>query len=306
MTVSPPNQSPIFILGVMQRSGTNYFHDLLCLHPGCGSPPLFFEDNLMRYSDSLLNYASTLRESWEEIKTVDKGVEETLLRHLGDGILSFLESQVGESQRVLVKTPRVENLPHFFKLFPEATLLILVRDGRAVVESGIKSFGWNFEKAARNWAHAARSTVDFDRATKNTGHRYLIVRYEDLVTDLEKEMRRVLSFLALDQTSYDFQAAARLPVRGSSQFRGTQDHVHWQPLEKESEFKPLERWEHWSPSRLGRFNWIAGEYLSLFGYQTKTSKESPSGIWNRMLDLVWEARERLGRLLSRVRLFLSR
>lgn len=310
MTVTPSNNSPIFILGIMQRSGTNYFYDLLRLHPRCGSSTLFFEDNLTRYSDSLINYVSSLRKSWEAIKTVDPETEAALLRHLGDGILSFLESQVGEGQRVLVKTPSVENLPHFFRLFPSVSLLLLVRDGRAVVESGMKGFGWNFEKATRNWARAARSILDFDRVTKNSGHRYLIVRYEDLVTDLEKEVRRVLDFLGLDASQYDFQAAARLPVRGSSLFRGTgatENRVHWRPLEKNPEFNPLGRWERWGAFRHKRFNWIAGGALSLFGHQKQFDKDGfLEGMVHGGLDGTWKVREGLHRALSKVRIFFSR
>ena len=300
----PPhgNNRPIFILGIMQRSGTNYFRDLLALHPHCTSPDLFFEDNLTRYSSLLFDYAARVRKSWEVNRKIREGAEEDLLRYLGEGLLLFLKSEVPENQRVLVKTPRVENLPHFFKLFPRADLLILIRDGRALVESGMKGFGWNFDEAAHKWAEAAQTILNFDQAMKGTSCRYLIVKYEDLVTEAEKEMRRVLNFLELSEAEYNFEAARRLPVRGSSLFRGEKDHVHWDPLQKKSEFEPLQRWRDWGPFRRARFNWVAGDGLRRFGYKKEISPQDFGWqVWNRILDGLWLIqrilRSFLGRLL---------
>ena len=55
--------SPIFILGISQRSGTNFLFDLLCLHPDCGAPSIKWEDFLVDKSDLLVRYVSSVY-SW--------------------------------------------------------------------------------------------------------------------------------------------------------------------------------------------------------------------------------------------------
>jgi len=52
----------------------------------------------------------------------------------------------------------VQNLERFFELLPEASLPILVRDGRDLVESTTRSFGASHEAAIRIWCRAAQRT----------------------------------------------------------------------------------------------------------------------------------------------------
>lgn len=282
MTIPAPCPNSIFILGISQRSGTNFLYNLVCLHPDCvGSVP--WEDFLVHYSDLLGKYVDSVSSHWLPAWDV-RG--DSLYQYLGSGLLSFLTAQAG-GKRLVTKTPSVHNLSYFFKLFPQAYLLILVRDGRAVVESGVKSFGWDYETAMRAWAEAARVILDFDQANKNSSLRYLIVRYEDICNNCEGELRRVLAFLDLSVKTYDFEAAVHLPIRGSSELKAQGEKTtHWHPVEKTSAFTPLQRWSHWSRSLHERFNWIAGQYLVQFGYE---EKRYPANrllwtVWNRILD----------------------
>ena len=79
-----------------------------------------------------------------------------------------------------------------FQLFPQARLLILVRDGRSVVESTVKSFGTSYELSMQRWAEAARIILEFQKNNQNKSGNFLIVRYEDLLDNLEKELIRIL------------------------------------------------------------------------------------------------------------------
>ena len=83
----------------------------------------------------------------------------------------------GYCKKLITSTPSVENIHNFFKLFPNVPLLILVRDGRAVVESGVRSFNWNYEQAIREWNRSAQTIIRFDQEMKGTGHPYRIVKY---------------------------------------------------------------------------------------------------------------------------------
>jgi hypothetical protein len=289
---------PIFIFGIMQRSGTNFLKDVVDLHPDCGFPghPLV-EDYLAQNADWLVKYVKSVAKDWNALgRRVDySGVEEELGHFLGNGILSFLQSRIAAKKRLLTKTPSVRNLKHFFRLFPKARLIIVVRDGRAVVESGVKSFGWRYEDAFHQWADAAASILEFEEVYKGSNYKYLIVRYEEVWNNLEEEVTKILNFLDLDRETYDFNTALKLPVRGSSTVRSESlDKMLWKAVEKPKDFNPLERWRNWDRARHDRFNWIAGDYMEAFGYELQYN--SNQSIWearNRALDVKWQAKSAL-------------
>ena len=262
---------PIFILGISQRSGTTYLSHLLRLHPECESASPIREDYLLDHAGFLFEYARSVYRSWAPKWGVSEPLREELVAHLGKGLLSFMSARAGD-KRLLTKTPSVQNLELFFRLFPGAKLLILVRDGRAVVESYVRSGGLTYEQATERWVGGARTILDFLQREESGNCDYLVVKYEDLYLRLNDELERILSFLGLDKTVYDFSAARNLPVRGSSSFRGsTTEKVHWQPIEKTADFNPLERWRGWDKERLARFNKVAGELMKGLGYEIETA-----------------------------------
>ncbi len=293
MSNSSLSGGPIFIAGISQRSGTNFLYDLLRLHPDCGGPGTNWEDSSLSRADHLVKYVEIVAGGWRR-HGADPGVEDRLYEHLGDGIVSVLSSQI-KAKRLVTKGPFVRNLDYFFKLFPRAYLLILIRDGRAVVESRVKTFGESYEKAMRYWAVAADTILRFKQMACGGRVNYLVVKYEDLFNNPKDELIRILSFLDLDQEKYDFDAAINLPVRGSSVFRGTRPkEYHWDPLEKTPDFNPVGRWNNWSRSTHERFNWIAGEKLVALGYEEKKfgkDKKPLWAAWNRALDLRWQLKE---------------
>jgi len=305
MPDSPSCTAPIFILGIHGRSGTNFLADLLCLHPDCGIPAPIMEDYLVCHSDLLVRYAESVYWHWSRKPSfgVDESFADLLYQSIGNGLISFLTSQINE-KRLVTKTPSVGNLKYFFKLFPHAYLLILVRDGRAVVESSVKSFGWDYEETMRKWADAARTILDFDRDTKNSNVKYIIVRYEDLYSNTEEELRRIFAFLDLETETYNLDAALGLPVKGSSVFHGQKEKsVHWKPVEKTSDFNPLQRWSRWNRALHERFNWLAGRYLVQFGYE-KRQYATNRLLWvmyNRVLDIRWRAKVKRQSILSTVK-----
>ncbi len=190
-------QPPIFILGILPRSGTNFLSDLLCRHPDCGKPESVGEDFITAFADQLHDYVGVVAERWDPDPQPNRHDSAALLQALGNGICGFLAERT-DAARAVTKTPRVINLGLFFSLFPRASLLIIVRDGRAVVESGIRSFQWYREIAIHRWATAARTIAAFDKAHRDSPTRYRIVRYERLFTDTACEMRAILEFLQLD------------------------------------------------------------------------------------------------------------
>jgi protein-tyrosine sulfotransferase len=298
-------RDPIFIHGILPRSGTNFLWDLLLLHPHCGPPrePVR-EDLFLDHSDHLIRFADEVRAAWDpRWGHFEEDVGSQLYNGLGRGLVSFLHVDPG--RRLVTKSPSVKNLERFFDFFPAARLVILVRDGRSVVQSSMTTFGWDLDRGGREWAAAADEIVAFQAANVDRSTQWCLVRYEDLVDDPEVQMTHILEFLGLDAGVYDFSAARDLPVRGSSSF-GVADHgVHWEPVRKDATFSPKHRWQSWNPASLERFNWLAGQQLQYFGYSPVGAMPAGTGILrHRIRDWRWNGRRamRLGthRLRSRL------
>lgn len=293
LTLDIANADPIFILGIMPRSGTNYLRNLICLHPACApSRTPISEDFFLEPSDLLLAYTWQVRKRWDPMWGVfDDELMRRFSESLGDGLISFLWKDRG--RRLVAKTPSVQHIERFFTLFPRARLLILVRDGRSVVQSCMSTFGWEFDRAARNWASAADEIHRFLETERPQTERYLLVRYEDLLDDLKRTMLEILRFTQLDDEAFDLRAASELPVRGSSSYFGSgRDSVHWEPVARGPDFDPKERWRSWSPDLHERFEWIAGGQLRYFGYEPSAGPVRGAGsvLRNRVLDARWRGK----------------
>ena len=97
MNASAQTPRPIFILGIMPRSGTNFLHQLITLHPDCVASHVW-EDFLIYPAPLLDAYAHALYSEWtplttEKLEPVMASPLDTLFHHLGEGLLSFLEPQ---------------------------------------------------------------------------------------------------------------------------------------------------------------------------------------------------------------------
>jgi hypothetical protein len=282
--------SPIFILGLTRRTGTNFAYQLLALHPDVAPAKHLTEDFALHDAQLLREYARRVRRQWNPRWGFRDDAEARLLRSLGQALHAFLVEEglgeaAGSGRRPLFKTPSVRNLDLFFDLFPSASLLILVRDGRDVVESGVRSFGWSYEGSTRSWCRAARAVLEFDRAHRGRA-RYRIVRYEDLVADPGGTLGELLAFLRLDAGRYDLEAARALPVYGSSTFRGDRRELHWQPVPRSEAFSPVGRWESWSTYRRRRFAWMAGDLMAALGYDLGGSPSRWERAKHRLVDRI--------------------
>lgn len=271
-----------FVLGVTQRCGTDFLAMLLRAHPDCSPVDRIHEDFLLAEFDKLIDFAQAVRSHWNPKWDLDGGLNDRLLLGLGRACAEFLTDLASDKQasHVVAKTPSVRNLSLLGNLNTGRSL-VLVRDGRAVVESGMRSFGWHFDVAARKWAMGV-DTVIRARAQRVD---FLLVRYEDLVINLESEMRRILAYLGLDVELYDFAAAQDLPVAGSSTLGRLGDGLHWQPVNKDSNFQPLHRFDHWTDKLHRRFDWLASEQLVELGYEPKGHDNRISNLSNRVRDL---------------------
>jgi hypothetical protein len=288
--------SPIFLQGILFRSGTNYLARLLELHPDCVLSPIP-EDWLLANSSHITQFVDAVTARWTRDPQwgIDPEKGEHLIEHLGNAMVSFLYAQSGNTkgQKLLTKTPDVTELPNFFSLFPDAHLLVLVRDGRSVVESTVRSFGFPPHHVARWWASAADRVIDFQPAQKPGNRRYRMVRYEDLVCEPAREMSEILSFLGLAAETYDFQGIEKMPVFGSSNTRNESGHWEWKISDDSGNLGALERWSGWSRNQHERFNWIAGKQLTKLGY-SEVRFSDRKWLWS-CKKIVWSVEDSLRR-----------
>ena len=285
----PP--SPIFIHGI-HRSGTNFIWRLLLLHADCHIGSVG-EDFLLKHAHLLKQFSDKVYRDWiPRWENRMGGSPNYLLDFLGQSLIFFTKppfynydgefvEEMTEKKltnddvrrlRLVSKTPSLNNLPLFFNLFTDAHLILIIRDGRSVVESSMKTFGWSFEKCIERWVAAAEKIFAFDKNDKEFGARYSIVRFEDIYNNPKAEMLKLLPVLNLDKEKYNFDKILSLPIYGSSEIRKSGEEMHWKPVQKKDSFDPVNRWNYWDDRMHDRFNWLAGDMMEAFGYSLKPTQ----------------------------------
>lgn len=103
-----------------------------------------------------------------------------------------------EATRMGDKTPYlVLRLDWIRLLYPEAPILHLMRDGRAVVASRMKAFGESMELATNRWIWSLKA---IEKLKKEKQVPLLEIRYEDLVAQPENTLQKICGFLQLPYT----------------------------------------------------------------------------------------------------------
>lgn len=272
----------VFIHGVLPRSGTNYLSRALRCHPDlCASPRGLWEFPHLKKSDALLSYARSMARS-PKLPNLE---EPELLRMIGDAWLAYASEGLPAGRRLVLKEPSVQNLDRFFRFFPHAFLVVLMRDGRDIACSSLKTrfaspapFDWRHPRTyirrsrsplgelALRWSEASRVVRALMDEPVGRG-RARVVRYEDLVEDPEGELRRILEFLELPADRLALDALAALDVRGSSFVGNREGELDWDGrTSTPEEFEPVGRWRSWSGREIRAFESIAGPELRHWSY----------------------------------------
>ena len=149
-----------------------------------------------------------------------------------------------------------------FRMFPDALYVNVVRDPRGATASQL-TMGWDEPQvavatAAVRWEFAIRAT---DHATRSLRpDQFLDVRYEDLVTDPERQLERILAFAGLSTSGRIVERLAHGDRDGW--FRGP----HLQAGEPMTA-APVERWrERLTPADVALVEHVAAAFMERFGY----------------------------------------
>lgn len=195
----------LIIIGGAPRSGTTLLQNMLDSHPDIiGGPEFLHLPDIVLLQKKI--HASIDRE-WIDIFCS----KEESNRYIGELIESFLLPLLDRNGGRLLseKTPgNILIFPELLDMLPHAKFISVIRDPRATISSMLEVG----EKTRKKGIMPAEFTKDLDSASRyveqcidtafnvaeKNKERVLIVRYEDLVTDPEKESKKICGFLGTD------------------------------------------------------------------------------------------------------------
>lgn len=277
--------APIFIVGA-PRSGTSLLRNLLYSHPR-----LFFRSESQfipafyrvygnpRSRRQALKLAKKMVKMewvarWEEDIDVDEMAGQDTFAGLVDNMFMQLARREGKSVWG-DKTPHyVQDIDTLREIFPEAKFIHIVRDGRDACLSQLKAnFGpRTIYYAAAYWKKCVEAGL---RSENNVpANQLMSIRFEDLLLDTDKEMRRICDFLELP-----FDLAVCTPTPVAFRYRkpifhqvaksyGTTDRI----IPKNTQ-KWKEEIRHCDQIV---FESVAGDLLDRLGYETRGLKRELS------------------------------
>ncbi len=260
-------QPALMIYGVTPRCGTNYVGPLIALHPDLSAwPNQIFEIPYLRLTNHMLAFEKEYFNDYKLNK--ERMGQNDFLPLFGASFIGYLHSFISDPEKkMLLKEPDMRFLAYFPIVFPNEQMLLVLRDGRDVVYSTIKSWpSWSFADACRRWEKSARLMLQFYSQYKHNSQ-YWMVKYEDVLSSPESFIREACEKYSLDGSKFPYDKIDELKIVGSSTEGRKDGSVDWgNHVERPSNFKPVGRWKEWSPSKKATFKRIAGQTLLDAGY----------------------------------------
>ena len=260
------NRPPaLMIHGIMPRSGTVYVGELLRQHPDIFAfPGEIWEFPFLTLTERL----DHLQEDYFEVygQSREKMGAQDFLPIFGSAMVGHLHSMTPDNQRILMKMPDVQYLSDFYTVFPHEHCLVLIRDGRDVVDSTVRTWRQiQFWMACLRWRRAAKMVIAFHEKHKTQTEGYYLAKFEDILDNPADFVQNAAQKFGFDAAAFPYEGLDALPVKGSSQTKSS-GRVNWDPVQKPKNFKPVGRWQKWSKLRKKIFKWIAGDALIKLGY----------------------------------------
>jgi protein-tyrosine sulfotransferase len=261
-----PGYGPVlFIHGIMPRSGTVYVGELLRLCPDLRAYPYeMWELPFLQQTNRILGLQRQFFAGYDH--NAGKIGDHDFLTLFGASLIAYLHTATEREKRALVKVPNAEYLMHFDTMFPYEHLLLLLRDGRDVVDSTLRTWPQlRFWMVCLRWRRAANLVLAFHRQRQERKQGYWLARFEDAIADPARFVRTACQRFALDPDRFPFAAVGNVPLIGSSATAAGAT-VSWEHSARPADFTPVGRWQRWNVSRKWLFKRIAGQALIDLGY----------------------------------------
>ena len=264
--------NPVFVIG-SPRSGTTVLAQSLSTHSELwASGESHVYSNLFANGRAELAFDRAMRLPGPTLLRVEKVTREEFLAYLGMGINALITSRSG-GRRWIDHTPLYTRIVDTLaELFPGASFIHILRDGRSVVHSMLnfvdsrhsatvsrfaeETIAWatDVQSACETWRDHVEGAMSFcdehpDRAT--------VVRYEELVATPQETFRRIHRFLGI--ADEDEPASFLASKRINSSFGD-------RPLSSGDEL-----WTSWDEERRHVFAEVAAATMLKCGYSTPGS-----------------------------------
>lgn len=221
----------VFIVGA-PRSGTTWLHQMLAEHPAVAALP----EEMTLFSKYLAPAAHAYAEESERLRNgawrqglpllVDEEEFRQALLLVVERVYARVVARKPGAEVVLDKHPHyAAHLPFISHLLPDCKVIHIIRDGRDVAVSTMRTKRLvghgqgTIEGAAQVWVNRVRQAQRFGEEAGS--HRYLEMRYEDLLADTRDGVARVLAFIGtseapgyLDHVVDAFHVEKRMVSRG--------------------------------------------------------------------------------------------
>lgn len=299
VSVVGASDRPVFV-GACPRSGTTLFRSMLNAHPDLALPrethfvmeayrnrhkfgDLRAPENKRKLARWLVRRDRTQFDRLEippdDAVRALRAAPPTLGSVIGTGFKMFAE-QDGKARWGDKRPMYGQRLPELFAMFPDAQVVLLVRDPRAVVAS-MKKLGWpkavirngSVGGGTRRWLNA----IDAGQRGLKRYRRdqVLQIRYEDLVTDPASVLSYVCGFLGLDDSG--LKAMLEYHVGGSDIPTPQQAKYH-PKVAKPVTDEAVRSWTTvLTDDEIAQIERMAGRQMVRYGYQpTQVPAPRPS------------------------------
>ena len=258
---------PIFIVGV-GRSGTSMLQSMLNAHGEITFPP---ETHFIRtylsgqnsidgiVEEKMLNDVNLLKLDLPLKKIIERNsdLNGLYVDLLQEYMLKRKKKYVGD------KDPKnIEYMQLLYDFFPQAIVVHIYRDPRAVIASRMKA---EWSKGRPLWQHILAYKVQLNYGRSKGGDlfdNYIEIKYERLVEDPERELKRLCDLLGLkyDPNMVEFYKSAGDVVQG--------EEVSW----KQNCFNPvmlqnIDKWkDQLSEKQISIIEFVLSSEMNLLGY----------------------------------------
>jgi hypothetical protein len=276
MTLTDEKARPVFIIGC-PRSGTTWLQLLLAQHPAIASSQ---ETHLFS------RYIARLFESWHYEKQTNQSVGlctiltdaefRQICRDMSNTVLQRIQNEKPDATIILEKTPdQVFCIDTILDLYPNATIINLIRDPRAVVASLLaasRSWGssWapaNTFDAAMMWGNALRQ----GKASAERTNNYKEIHYESLAENTVEVLQELIQWLDLPTEPSFYEQAVKTCARSDTNTSKDESNIPPSLREELSRAKRKGRTDSWrqelTATQIRIVEYVALDQMRTYGYK---------------------------------------